>query len=65
MPAMRSLVAALTLLCCSLLAGSAPAKPLGPDYEKLKALLPPGQMPPFALREPMTRGTSRSTRSRE
>src|ERR1044071_513454 len=42
MPAMRGLVAALTLLCCSLLAGSAPAKPLGPDYEKLKALLPPG-----------------------
>jgi hypothetical protein len=39
---MRGLVAASTLLCCSLLAGLAPAKPLGPDYEKLKALLPPG-----------------------
>jgi hypothetical protein len=42
MPTVQGLVAALTLLCCSLLASSAPAKPLGPDYEKLKALLPPG-----------------------
>jgi hypothetical protein len=39
---MRSLVAALTLACCSLVAGSAMPKPVGPDYVKLKALLPAG-----------------------
>jgi hypothetical protein len=32
----------LIMVGCSLIAGSATSKPLGPDYEKLKALLPPG-----------------------
>ncbi len=38
---MRAL-AASTVLCCLLLAGEAPAEYQGPDYAKLKALLPPG-----------------------
>jgi len=38
---MRGVVAALIIIC-SLLAVSATSKPVGPDYEKLKVLLPPG-----------------------
>ena len=39
---MKGLVAASTFVCCSLLAGSAMPEYRGPDYVKLKALLPPG-----------------------
>jgi hypothetical protein len=39
---MKGLVAASTFVCCSLLAGSAMPEYQGPDYVKLKALLPPG-----------------------
>ena len=39
---MRTWMAALTFVCCSLAAGSAMPEYQGPDYAKLKALLPPG-----------------------
>ncbi len=39
---MRGLMAASTLVCCLLAAGPASSEYQGPDYKKLKALLPPG-----------------------
>jgi hypothetical protein len=61
---MRAL-AASTLLCCLLLAGEVEGEYQGPDYVKLKALLPPSpDAAAFASPGPMTRRTSSSTRSK-